>query len=136
MCASLEQHCIAYDRLVHMDYHFMEVGKHAYQAAWGWWMQAGSVSCNQKFYCKWNLSFFKAVPPNRLPFYLGILLHIINSLSGHFRSWDYPEYFWIYSQFDRKSKTWFFTFFDVYVCWIERGKVLMSQLSPPNSGIV
>ena len=75
-------------------------------------MQAGSVPCNQKFHCKWNLSFFKAVPPNRLPLYLGSLLHIIISLSRHFRSWDYPENFEIYSQLDRKSKTWFFTFLD------------------------
>ena len=95
-------------------------------------MQAGSVSCNQKFYCKWNLSFFKAVSPNRLPFYLGSLLHIISSLSSHFRSWDYTENFGIYFSVDRKSKIWFFTFLDVYVCWIEWDKVLISQLSIPK----
>ena len=95
-------------------------------------MQAGSVPCNQKFHCKWNLSFFKAVPPNRLPLYLGSLLHIIISLSRHIRSWDYPENFVIYSQLDRKSKTWFFTFLNMYVCWIEWDKILISQLSPPK----
>ena len=100
--------------------------------AWGRWMQAGSISCDQKFSCKWNLSFFKPVPPNRLPFYLGSLLHIINSLSSYFRSWDYPENFGIYSQFNRKSKTWFFTFLNVYVSWIEWDKILISQLSPPK----
>ena len=47
-------------------------------------MQADSVPSNQKFSCKWNLSFFKAVPSNRLSFYLGSLLHIISSLFIHF----------------------------------------------------
>ena len=27
-------------------------------AAW-WWMQVGSVACDQKFSCKWNLSFLR-----------------------------------------------------------------------------
>ena len=45
---------------------------------------AGSFPCDQKFSCKWNLSFFKAVPSNRLPLYMGSSLHIINSLSSHF----------------------------------------------------
>ena len=108
------------------------VSGHAYQADWGWWMQAGSVLRNQKFSCKWNLSFCKAVPSNRLPFYLGSQLHIISSLSRHFRLWNYLENFGIYSQLNRKSKTWFFTFLNVYVCWIEREKILISQLSPPK----
>ena len=47
-------------------------------------MQTGSVPCNQKFSCKWNLSFFKAVPPNRLHFYLGSPLHRISSLFSNF----------------------------------------------------
>ena len=34
------------------------------------------------------------------------------------------------SQLDWKSKTWFFTFLNVYVSWIERDKILISQLSP------
>ena len=70
--------------------------------------------------------------PTKLPFYLGSLLHIISSLFSHFRSWDYPEHFGIYSQLDRKSKTWFFIFLNVYVSWIERDKILISQLSPPK----
>ena len=48
------------------------------------------------------------------------------------RPWDYPENCGIYSQLDRKSKTWFFTFLNVYVFWIEQGKILISQLSPPK----
>ena len=95
-------------------------------------MQAGSILWDHKFPCKWNLSFLKAVPSNRLLFYLGSLLHIISSLYSHFRSGDYPENFGIYSQLDRKSKTWFFTFLSVYVCWIERDKILISQLSSPK----
>ena len=54
-------------------------------------MLTETVLCDQKISCNWNLSFFKAVPPNRLPFYLGSPLHIISSLYGHFRSWDCPE---------------------------------------------
>ena len=60
------------------------MGLHAYLAGWGWWMQALSVPCDQKFSCKWNLSFFKVVPPNRLPFYLGSPFHIIKSLFNRF----------------------------------------------------
>ena len=85
-----------------------------------------------EIFCKWNFSFFKAVPPNRMLFYMSSLLHIISSLPSHFRSWDYPENFGIYSQLDRKSKTWFFTFLSVYVCWIEQDKIQISQLSPPK----
>ena len=70
--------------------------------------------------------------PTKVTFYLGSLLHIISSLFSHFRSWDYPEHFGIYSQLDRKSKTWFFIFLNVYVSWIERDKILISQLSPPK----
>ena len=96
---------------------------------WNSPVQVGSVAHDQKCSCKWNLSFFKAVSPNRLPSYLGSLVHIISSLFSHFRSWDYPENFGIYSQLDRKSKTWFFTFLNVYVSWTEQGKILISQLS-------
>ena len=60
---------ISFDGLVHLDWHFMEVGKYAYWADWGWWMQAGSIPCDQKFSYKWNLSF---------------LLIIISSLFSHF----------------------------------------------------
>ena len=100
---------------------------------WNSPMQVGSVPCDQKFSCNWNLSFFKAVPSNKFSFYLDSLVHIISSLSSHFRSWDYPENFGIYSQLDRKSKTWFFTFPNVYVSWMEHDKILISQISPPKS---
>ena len=36
------------------------------------------------------------------------------------------------SQLNRKSKTWFFTFLNVYVSWIERDKILILQLTPPK----
>ena len=49
-----------------------------------------------------------------------------------YRPWDYPENFGICSQLDRKSKTCFFTFLNVYIFWIERDKILISQLSPPK----
>ena len=127
MCASLEQQHIPFDSLAYVDEYFMGVGWHAYQGGWGLWIQAGSVPCDHKFSIKWNLSFFKAVPPN-----LGSLFHIISSLFSHFRSWDYPDHFGIYSQLDRKSKTWFFIFLNVYVSWIELDKILISQLSPPK----
>ena len=48
------------------------------------------------------------------------------------RPWDSRENFGIYYQLDRKSKTWFFTFLSMYVFWIERGKILILQLSPPK----
>ena len=86
----------------------------------------------KKFSCKWNLSFFMAVPPNRLPFYLGSMLHIISSLFSNFRSWDYPENFGTYSQLDRKSKACFFFFLNIFVSCIEWDKILISRLSPPK----
>ena len=80
----LEQYFISFDGLAHLDWHFVEMDQHAYWADLEWWLQAGSVPCDRKFPYKWNLSVFKAVPPNRLPFYLGSLLHIICSLFSHF----------------------------------------------------
>ena len=56
--------------------------------------------------------------PTKLPFYLGSLLHIISSLFSHFRSWDYQEHFGIFSQLNRKSKTWFFIL--PKVCFLKR----------------
>ena len=91
---------------------------------WNSPMQVGSVPCDQKFY--------KAVPPNKFSFYLDSLVHIISSLSSHFRLRDYTENFGIYSKLDRKSKTWFFTFPNVCVSWMEHDKILISQISPPK----
>ena len=105
-----------FDSLAHLDWY----------TGWRWWMQAGSVPCNQKYYCKWNLSFFKTVPPN-----FGSLLHLISSLFNHFRSWDYLEHF-EHFQLDGRSKTWFFIFLNVYVSWIGRDKILITQLSSPK----
>ena len=50
----------------------------------------------------------------------------------HYRSWDYSENFGIYSQLDRTSKTWFFSFPNLYFSRIKRDKILISQLSPPK----
>ena len=36
------------------------------------------------------------------------------------------------SQLDRESKTWFFTFLNVYVSWIEWDKILSLQFLPPK----
>ena len=71
-----------------------------------------SVPCDQKLSCKLNLSSFKAVPPNRLSFYLGRMFHIISSPFSYFNLvYRFPQ----------------------YVCsWIERNKILISQLSLPK----
>ena len=52
--------------------------------SWLGMVNAGSVPCDKKFPCKWNLSFFKAVPQNRLLFHLASLLNIISSSFSHF----------------------------------------------------
>ena len=88
-------------------------------------------SIRSEIFLQMKLIIFQGCP-TKLPFYVGSLLHIISSLFSYFRSWDYPEHFGIYSQLDRKSKTWFFIFLNVYVSWIERDKILISQLSPPK----
>ena len=36
------------------------------------------------------------------------------------------------SKLDWKRKTWFLTFLNMYVSWIEQDKILISQLSPPK----
>ena len=53
--------------------------------------KAGNCECRlswfhliRNFCCKWNWSFFRAVPSNRLSFYLGSQLHIISFLFSHF----------------------------------------------------
>ena len=57
--------------LAYLDWHFMEVEEQAYQAGWGWWMQVGSVPCDQKFSYKWNLSLFKIAPTKQADFLPG-----------------------------------------------------------------
>ena len=47
-------------------------------------MQTDSIPSDQKFSCKWNLSFFKSVPSNRLSFYLSSLLYMSSTLYIHF----------------------------------------------------
>ena len=63
-------------------------------------------------------------------------LNCINTISLNsssktffFRPWDYPENFGIYSQLDRISKNWSFTFLNMHVSRNERDKILISQLS-------
>ena len=58
-----------FEGLAHLDGDFMDVGQHTYGAAWGWWIQFSSVPWDQKFSCRWNLSFFKAIPLKRTPFF-------------------------------------------------------------------
>ena len=41
-------------------------------------------SMRSKNFCKWNLSFFKTILPNKLFLYLGIPLQITSSLLSHF----------------------------------------------------
>ena len=77
ICVSLERHPISFYKLANLDWHFMEGDQHMYWAGWEWWAQTGLAPCYQKCSCKWNWWFFKAVPPNRLPFYMDSLLHII-----------------------------------------------------------
>ena len=36
------------------------------------------------------------------------------------------------SQLEKKKKTCFFTFVNVYVFWMEQEKILISQLTPPK----
>ena len=54
-------------------------------------------SMRSEIFLQMKLIIFQGCP-TKLPFYLGSLLYIISSLFSHFRSWDYPEYFGIYSQ--------------------------------------
>ena len=84
-------------------------------------------SMRSEIFLQLKFIIFKTAPPN-----LGSLLQIISSLFSHFRSWDYHEDFGIYSQLDRESKTWLFIFRNVYFSWIKRGKILVSQHSPPK----
>ena len=127
MCASLEQQHIPFDSLTYLDWHFMDVGWHAYQVGWGRWMQAGSVTWNQKFSWKWNLLFFKAVPPN-----LGSLLHIITPYSAIL---DYEITLNILEfilNSIKKVKPGFSFSLTCMFFWIECDKILISQLSHPK----
>ena len=130
MCASLEQQHIPFDSLPTW-LAFYGSGL-ACLPSWLEMLNAGWLcSIWPEIFSQMKFTLFEGCP-TKLPFYLGSLLHIISSLFSHFRSWDYPEHFGIYSQLDRKSKTWFFIFLNVYVSWIEWDKILMSQLSPPK----
>ena len=52
--------------------------------SWLGMVNAGSVPCDKKFPCKWNLVFFKAVPQSRLHFHRASLLNTISSSFSHF----------------------------------------------------
>ena len=58
--------------------------------------------------------------------------HHFADYTNLFRPWDYVENFSVYSWFNGKSKTCFFTFHNVQVSWIEWDQILVSQLSPPK----
>ena len=56
-----------------------------FRAGWGCWMHDGSVLCDLvKVHWKWNLLFFKVVPPNRLPLCLRNPPRIMSSLFSLF----------------------------------------------------
>ena len=74
-------------------------------------------SMRSKMFLQMKFIIFEGCP-TKLHFYLGSLLHIISSLFSHFRSWDNPEHFGIYSKLNRKSKTWLFIF--PKVCLLNR----------------
>ena len=83
-----------------------------------WMVYAGWLySMRSKIFLQMKFITFQGCP-TKIPFYLGSLLHIISSLFNHFRSWDYPEHYGIYSQLNRKSKTWLFIFPNV--CFLNR----------------
>ena len=56
---------------------------HIYSAGRGWWKQAGLVPCDQKFSCKWHLSFSHPVALNEPAAFLASLSHITSSLISH-----------------------------------------------------
>ena len=58
---------------------------------------------------------FEDFPTKQAAFVYGQPAPYNQLLLQHLRSWDYPEIFAIYSQLDRKIKTWFFTFLSMYV---------------------
>ena len=53
-----------------------------------------------------------------------------------YRPWNHREDFGIYSQLNRKSKIWFFTFLNVYVSWIDGTKSLSHSFYLQNLGIL
>ena len=61
--------------------------------------------------------------------FIARLLKADYDLVAIFRPWDQAN---LVSQLDWKSKTWCFTLLNVYVSWIERHKITISQLSPPK----
>ena len=78
--------------------------------SWVGMVNAGwPCSMQSEMFLEMELLLFQGCP-TKLIFCLGNLLHIISFLFCHFRSWDYTWHFGIYSQLDRKSKTWFFIF--------------------------
>ena len=62
----------------------MKVSYQACQAGWRWWTQADLVPADQKFSCKWNLSFFKAAPIKQAFFLPGQPAPYNSSLFSHF----------------------------------------------------
>ena len=76
----------------------MEVGWHACETGLDDEYTGSLRSMQSETFSQIKFIIFKAVPPNKLPFYLGSLslLRIISSLFSHFG---------IYSQLDKKSKT-------------------------------
>ena len=72
----------ARNRLVHLDWHFIEwTGMLTKLAGYDEYSWLGSI--RSEIFLQMKFIIFKAVPSNRLPFYLGSPLHIISSLFSH-----------------------------------------------------
>ena len=117
MCASLEQQHISFDSLVHLDWHTCLpswLGMGMVYPAWlySMWLE---IFLQMKYMILQSCS-------TKVLFNLGSLLHIISSLFSHF------------IQLNRKIRALFFIFPNLYVSWIERDKILISQLSPKKFG--
>ena len=80
LLCEIPQYVQTKNRLAHLHLDFMKMRWQACWAVWRWWMQADLVPSDQKYSHKWNLSFFKAVPSNRLSFYLAPALYNQNAI--------------------------------------------------------
>ena len=73
----------AKNRLAHLDWHFRS--GLACLPSWLGLMNTGWLgSIQSDIFLQMKFIIFKAVPSNRLPYYLGSQLHVVSSLFGHF----------------------------------------------------
>ena len=83
------------------------------------------------FYTVISLGSLKRKKNKNLKYCL-LIFEWLKICNPHYRVWSYLEKSGISCQLDRKSKTWFFTFLNVWISWVERDKSLISQFSPPK----